>query len=249
MQDDLADRKGTQPGAPTRTAAEPVEDGLAGKTDPDRDIQHLIVVGHPSADSFCHSIAHAYAAAVAECGQRSVTRDLYAIGFDPLLKADERPDTAGFHLSPDIETELSFVRTSRSITLVYPIWFGMPPAIIKGYVDRVLGAGLSIKAVHGNKRQEALSGKQFVLLTTSGASLPWLAERGLWYSLREAFDYYLEGTLGFASSEHEHFGSIVSPLSPDYAEECLTRAKERARMICSVLHNIAHREQMARLRK
>ena len=249
MQDDLAERKGTQPGARTRGTAEPVEESLTGKTDSDRDIQHLIVVGHPSADSFCHSIAHAYATAVTECGQRSVMRDLYAIGFDPLLKAGERPDTAGFRLSPDVETELSFVRASRSITLVYPIWFGMPPAIIKGYVDRVLGAGLSIKAVRGNKRQEALSGKQFVLLTTSGASMPWLAERGLWYSLREAFDYYLEGTLGFASSEHEHFSSVVSPLAPDYAAECLTRAEERARMICSVLHNIAHREQMAQLSK
>lgn len=249
MQNIEADTKGWQLGAQPGTEPKPTEGQLAGKAKAHpADIQHLIVVGHPAPDSFCHSIARAYADAVVECGQRCVTRDLYAIGFDPLLKADERPEAPDFHLSPDVEAELSFVKSSRSITLVYPIWFGMPPAIIKGYVDRVLGAGLGVTAVHDGKQQEVLSGKQLVLLTTSGTSLPWLAEKGLWYSLREAFDYYLEAIFSFASCEHEHFDSIISPLPAERVAECLARTEDRARTICSVLLNIAHREQMANLR-
>lgn len=249
MQNVVANVKGSQLGARPGTESKPTEGQSAGRAEAHpADIQHLIVIGHPAPDSFCHSIARAYADAIVECGQQCVTRDLYAIGFDPLLKADERPETAGFHLSPDVEAELSFVKSSRSITLVYPIWYGMPPAIIKGYVDRVLGAGLGVKAVHEGKEQEALSGKQLVLLTTSGTSLPWLAEKGLWYSLREAFDYYLEAIFSFASCEHEHFDSISSPLSADRTAECLARTEHRARMICSVLLNIAHREQMTDLR-
>jgi NAD(P)H dehydrogenase (quinone) len=212
---------------------------------PDHDVQpssieHLVIIGHPSADSFNHAIAATYAESVRACGQTAEVRDLYAIGFDPLLRASERPEAAGFALSDDVRAELKIVERASVIVLVYPVWFGMPPAIIKGYVDRVLGAGVTATAIRHNQHKGRLTGKRIVLLTTSGATLPWLAERGQWHGLKEAFDYYLETIFGLSDCDHEHFDSIVSPLSPVYAAECLERAAERSRQTCSVLLSAAH---------
>lgn len=107
------------------TAFEPAAEAAA---DPDR-IRHLVVVGHPASDSFNHAIARAYCEAVEDCGQIAILRDLYALVFDPLLKASERPGRPGFELSQDVRDELELVRACRVVTLVYPIWFGMPPAV------------------------------------------------------------------------------------------------------------------------
>jgi len=214
------------------------------------DLHHLIVVGHPARDSFNHAVAAAYADSVRQCGQSPTIRDLYAIGFDPLLRATERPEDAGFHLSPDVEQELDLVRAASVITLVYPIWFGMPPAIITGYIDRVLGAGLSATAIRHNKPHEMLANKSFVLLTTSASTLPWLAERGQWEGMREAFDGYLEAIFSFAGVEHEHLDAIVAPLTRDYAAQCLGRVTDRARLICSAVLSRAHEQQkIAKLRR
>lgn len=214
------------------------------------DLHHLIVLGHPAPNSFNHAVASAYADSIRQCGQSPTIRDLYAIGFDPLLRAAERAEAADFRLSPDVERELELVRTARVITLVYPIWFGMPPAIITGYIDRVLGAGLSATAIRHNKPHEMLENKDFVLVTTSGSTLPWLAERGQWEGMREAFDSYLETIFSFASVEHEHLDSIVTPLARDYAAQCLGRVVDRARLVCSRVLSRAHQQQkIDKLRK
>lgn len=207
------------------------------------DLHHLVVIGHPARDSFNHAIAAAYADAVRQFGQSPTIRDLYAIGFDPLLRAAERPESADFHLSPDVEWELDLVRKADVITLVYPIWFGMPPAIITGYIDRVLGAGLTATAIRHNQPHEMLANKYLVLVTTSGSTLPWLAERGQWEGMREAFDSYLETIFSFANVEHEHLDSIVTPLARDYADQCLGRVADRARLACSTVLSRAHEQQ------
>jgi len=215
-------------------------------TFPDADpshLHHLVVLGHPASDSFNHAIAREYCDAVRACGQVPVLRDLYGLGFDPLLKAHERPGAADFALSPDVERELTLIYRCSAVTMIYPIWFGMPPAIITGYVDRVLGAGLTPKAIREGQRHDTLFNKQLVLITTSGSTKPWLAERGQWHGLREAFDFYLESIFSFADCQHEHFDTIVSPLLPDYAQECLGRVAQQARQTCSTVLSTAHERQ------
>ena len=118
-------------------------------------------------------------------------RDLYAIGFDPVLRDSERPGAAGFAPAPDVAAELALIRDSNVIVLVYPIWFGMPPAIIKGYIDRVLGAGLLARDIKSGEGHGPLEGKRLVILSSSASTMPWLEEHGQWASLRQAFDTYL----------------------------------------------------------
>lgn len=101
---------------------------------------HVVILCHPEAHSFNAAVAARYCAAVEDCGQKAIVRDLYAMRFDPVLRSEERPGTRGFFQSPHVAYEMSMLAEADVIVFVYPIWFGLPPAMLKGYVDRVLGS-------------------------------------------------------------------------------------------------------------
>jgi len=197
--------------------------------------RHLVVLGHPAEQSFNRTIAETYCDAVRGCGQEAELHDLYATGFDPLLKDRERPSSEPFIPSEDVAVELDLLRGCDVVTLVYPIWFGMPPAIIKGYVDRVLGAGFGARDLKKGVRHPLLHGKHLRILTSSGTTRPWLEEQGQWASLRQAFDRYLSTIFTLASHDHLHFDAIVEDLSPRYLDECCEGTREEARRWCADL--------------
>src|SRR3954467_1179436 len=99
--------------------------------------RHAVILCHPDPKSFNRAVADAYCDAVRKQGQEVMVRDLYAMGFDPVLKAEERPTVDNFKLSEDVEAEIALLASSDVFVLVYPIWFGTPPAMLKGYVERV----------------------------------------------------------------------------------------------------------------
>ena len=193
---------------------------------------HLIILGHPSPDSFNAAIANRYMETVRASHQDAVVRDLYALGFDPLLtEAERKPGEA--NAPPDaVRSELDLVVKSDVLCFVYPLWFGMPPAMIKGYIDRTMGAGFRRDDLD-NAREGHLRGKRLVVLTTSASTLPWLEEQGMWISLRQSFDLYLKTIFGFSHSDHYHADAIVDDLNPNYAERILFEVGEFARKICA----------------
>ena len=103
----------------------------------------LILLAHPSRDSFNHAIAHAAAQTFRTLGYRVVLHDLYQERFDPLLPADEIPKDAT--LPPLIESHCRELSEADAIVVVHPNWWGMPPAILTGWVDRVMRAGLAYR--------------------------------------------------------------------------------------------------------
>ena len=198
-------------------------------------IRHLVVLAHPRRDSFNHQIAEAYCAAVRECGQEPVLRDLYANRFDPILETiPEAPELSVLY-------DLTEARRCDALVFVYPIWFGMPPAMIKGYVDRVMGAGFKPGHDHLRADDRFLAGRHMLSFSTSASSRAWLAEVGQDLALREAFDRYLGSVFGLASTDHVHFDSIVEGLSPAYAAEILERVRQSARTMCATLLSASHR--------
>jgi NAD(P)H dehydrogenase (quinone) len=209
-------------------------------------IRHLIVLGHPGPESFNHSVAAAYGDAVRACGQEAILRDLYALDFDPRLKASERSATGGGVPGPDVEAELDLLRGCSVVTLIYPIWFGMPPAIIKGYVDRVFGAGFAARDLLEATPSPLLQGKRLVLITSSASTRPWLEQQGQWLGLRQAFDTYLETIFGFDGTEHLHFDAVVEGTKRHYVDECLERVHGAVRKLCSELLHARRRARFER---
>ncbi|MGC6400247.1 NAD(P)H-dependent oxidoreductase [Sphingomonas sp. FW199] len=198
-------------------------------------IRHLIVLGHPGPAGFNHAVAAAYGDTVRACGQEAVVRDLYILGFNPCLTAAERSTSGRGALGEDVKIELDHIRDCEVIVLVYPIWFGMPPAIVKGYVDRVFGAGFAADNLKTLTPHPLLHGKQLIIFSSSASTRPWLEERGQWQSLHQAFDLYLQTVFGFCETQHVHFDAVVEGGATQHVEECLASVEERARKLCAAL--------------
>lgn len=203
-----------------------------GRSKIQKPVSHLVVLGHPGESSFNAAIAHQYNQTVQANYQEVVLRDLYALGFNPLLDETERTANSTDAVAADVRIELDLIEQCDVLTFVFPLWFGMPPAIIKGYVDRVLGAGFKSNEI-GKAEDGAFQGKQLAVLTTSASTLPWLEAHGMWISLRQSFDHYMGTIFGFSASGHYHAGSIVDNLSPLSAQQILHEVSEFARDVCA----------------
>jgi NAD(P)H dehydrogenase (quinone) len=201
-------------------------------------LHHYILLANPSPNSFCHAIAETYAAEVTAQGQTSDIRDLNLMGFDPVLKDEFRPDRIK-HISPWVEGELASLAQSAVVVLVYPIWFGGAPAILKGYIDCVLGAGSEVAHFQDGSGQPALRGKWLLTFTTSATPLPWLEERGQRRAMREGWDVYLERGFGMRDAGHVSIDQVVRNMSQHYATEQLDRVRETARETCQRLEPVA----------
>ena len=100
-----------------------------------------IVLAHPDKNSFNHAIASTVAAEVVQSGHGINFHDLYAEGFDPVLPGKEIP--SGAALPQAVENHCNEIFSADGIVIVHPNWWGQPPAILKGWIDRVIRPGVA----------------------------------------------------------------------------------------------------------
>jgi NAD(P)H dehydrogenase (quinone) len=108
----------------------------------------LIVLAHPDKGSFNHAIAEACAEELSANGHTPVLQDLYADGFDPLLYKDEFARDA--KIDADIDRQSRELVEYDGVIVVHPNWWGLPPAILTGWIDRVVRAGVAYRFVAGD---------------------------------------------------------------------------------------------------
>ncbi len=195
--------------------------------------RHVVILSHPGPGSFNHAIAKAYCDTVRWSGQEAVLRDLYAIGFDPVLKAGELPGPGHRHPLRDVADELEIIRRSDVFVLIYPIWFGSAPAMLKGYIDRVLGTGVVPADLQDQVPTSLLANRRLLSFTTSAASESWLDEQGQQTALKTIFDRYLQRAFGMGAASHVHFDDITEELSDAAAAQHLQNVKSEAQRICA----------------
>lgn len=100
-----------------------------------------LILAHPWPGSFNHAIASTAARALLDAGHTVSVHDLYAEAFDPLLSAEEIP--RDILLPDEIARHCAEIAAADGIVIVHPDWWGMPPAIMKGWIDRVLRPGVA----------------------------------------------------------------------------------------------------------
>lgn len=108
----------------------------------------LVVLGHPKAGSFNHSIADAAIQALKDIGHEVIFHDLYKEGFDPVVTYEEIP--RGAALDPVIGKHCEEVSGADGIIIIHPNWWGQPPAILKGWIDRVIRPGVAYEFLEGD---------------------------------------------------------------------------------------------------
>ncbi len=134
----------------------------------------LVVWAHPSEDSFTHAVAEAATNGCRRADHDVTVLDLYAIGFVPAMSAEER---AAYHgesplLDPMTADHARLVQAADVLVFVYPTWWSGPPAIMKGWLERVLVTGVAFHFDAAGKVRPSLTKvRRIVGISTYGA--PW----------------------------------------------------------------------------
>lgn len=134
----------------------------------------LVVLAHPRSDSLTAAMAARAHDHLAATGHSVDLLDLFAEGFDPLLRPEDEPDwddpTKTY--SPEVRAHMARIAAADVIVVVFPVWWYALPAIAKGWVDRVWNRGFAYEP-------STLAGKRMYWIGLAGASADHFAAEGL----------------------------------------------------------------------
>jgi len=147
----------------------------------------FIVLAHPEPQSFNGALFDAAARTLAAQGHTVATSDLYRMCFDPVsdrrnfttakdaevlkLQVEEAWASESGGFAPDIEAELRKLEACDLLILQFPLWWFGLPAIMKGWIDRVLAMGRTYGFGHIYDSGK-FRGKRALLSLTTGGPQP-----------------------------------------------------------------------------
>jgi putative NADPH-quinone reductase len=170
-----------------------------------------VILGHPRPDSFNHALADAAACAARDAGHQVRFHDLQAEGFDPVLPAGEEP--SGAPVPPAVELHCREIAEADGIVIVHPNWWGMPPAILSGWVDRVLRPGVAYRFEEGDSGEGEpvglLRARSAVVLNTAN-TLPEREDRVFGDPLERIWKDCVFGLCGVRHVERRTFTVLVT---------------------------------------
>ena len=186
-------------------------------------MKHAIIFAHPNERSFTESVARTYAQEARQAGHDVVVRDLYRMKFDPLLKTDELPREQS-KPAADVADERDILAQADIFVLVYPLWLNTPPAMMKGYLERVFGFGFAYGA-DGQSSNPLLKGRKLLAFSSSGAPAEWVTSTGAMGAIHTLFDNYFATLCGMTVLDHVHFGQVVPGASAYFVQARLAEVK------------------------
>jgi NAD(P)H dehydrogenase (quinone) len=129
----------------------------------------LVILAHPNRKSFNHSIANQVLVTLGNAGHDIIFHDLYDEKFNPLLPYREIREKGT--VAPVIEEHCRQLTDSDGIVFIHPNWWGQPPAILKGWIDRVMRPGTAYEFQEGDGGEGIpfglLTGKRALVFNTS----------------------------------------------------------------------------------
>jgi len=129
----------------------------------ERALKVLIVVGHPRSDSLSQALANAYRDGARRAGAEVQQLELAGLAFDPNVRTRE---FAAQFVEDDIRRAQTLIAWADHLVFVYPTWWGTMPALLKGFLDRVLAPGFAFGETANPGYVPLLAGKSAEVLTT-----------------------------------------------------------------------------------
>jgi len=132
----------------------------------------LVIVGNPARKSYDDALADAYVAGARAVGAGTRMLRLRELTFDPILHE-------GYRQIQELESDLRWAQAdllwSQHLVIVYPVWWGSVPALLKGFLDRVFHPGFAYRP-HDNDPffDKLLTGRSGHLVATSDAPALWV---------------------------------------------------------------------------
>jgi NAD(P)H dehydrogenase (quinone) len=165
----------------------------------------LLILGHPSENSFCNALLDAYQKGAEAKGANCKILYISRLEFNINL-------SDGYKTGAEIPLEKDLIEAQQSIlwadhvVMAYPNWWGFMPAVAKGFIDRVLMPGFAFKN-HSGKifPEKLLAGKSIRLLITMDTPKWWfyLIYRASQYQILKDIVF---GYVGFDPIRYSTFG-------------------------------------------
>jgi NAD(P)H dehydrogenase (quinone) len=190
-----------------------------------------VILGHPSTRSFNSAIARTVVKTLRQTEHKVIFHDLYREKFDPVLPNGEKAKDA--RLPRQIKEHCEQLVHADGLVIVHPNWWGEPPAILKGWVDRVLRVGYAYDFPAGPKGKaglpiELLKTRIAVILNTSDT--PALRENMV---LGDPLQILWKNTLSFCGIKkyHRHMYRVVVTSSPARRASWLRDVRKRIKKL------------------
>ena len=172
VKEDPVPETGAGAAAPQPEEPAPQPEPKAEQTEPKTDAgQVLVLLAHPNGDSLNAAMARTAVDALRANGYGVWLHDLCAEGFDPVMPADE---VAGLpSRDPLVLRYQEELKQADGIVVVHPNWWGQPPAVLTGWLDRVLREGVAYTLPKaGEDPAPLLKAKAALVFNTSNTPAP-----------------------------------------------------------------------------
>ena len=176
----------------------------------------FLVHAHPEPQSFCAALAREAETLLPTLGREVRTSDLYAMRFNPVASAadfgsrsdpdylvyalEQRHNHKAGTLAPDIQAELDKLLWCDLLLLNFPIFWFSTPAILKGWIDRVLVSGLCYGGLRFYDRG-GLRGKRAAVTITIGGQPHMFGPGAVHGPLEDMLRHVLRGTLYYVGMD------------------------------------------------
>lgn len=155
----------------------------------------LLIQGHPDAQQpphLCHALADAYAAGAQDAGHEVRRCEVAALDF-PLLRSQRDWEQGG--LPVGLAQAQQDIAWAQHLVLVFPLWLGDMPALLKGFLEQVARPGFAFAAEEGRTAftRKGLTGRSARVVVTMG--MPALVYR--WYFRAHSVKSLERNILGF----------------------------------------------------
>jgi len=167
----------------------------------------LLILGHPSENSFCKALLDAYQKGAESAGATCKTIYISQLNFNVNLSGGYKTGEV-MQLEADLVAAQQLLQWADHVVMAYPNWWGFMPAITKGFIDRILLPGFAFKHQSGKIFPEKLlKGKSMRLLVTMDTPKWWfyLIYRAAQYRILKDIVF---GYVGFDPIRFSTFGFI-----------------------------------------
>lgn len=130
----------------------------------------LVIVGHPDGNPkrLCRALADSYAEGAEAAGHQVRRIDLADLDF-PLLRTTDEFQNG--HIPPALKDAAEKIAEAEHIVLVFPLWLGTMPALLKGFLEQVMRPGVAFAYPEGGKvgfARTLLKGRSARVVVTMG---------------------------------------------------------------------------------
>ncbi|WP_219893380.1 NAD(P)H-dependent oxidoreductase [Aquisediminimonas profunda] len=211
-------------------------------------MRFLIVLAHHEPTSFNGAMTREAEHCLKDAGHDVLVSDLYAMNFNPVSdrsnfmdaadtsrldqQAEEKYAALHDSFAPALQAEMDKLAWCDVLILQFPIWWLGPPAILKGWLDRVFAVG---RAYGGGRwfDRGRMSGKRAMLSVTMGGPNGAYTEEGIYGASAMSILHPINhGTLGFVGFSVIEPFIVYGPGRMDDVARSKALADFRARLLC-----------------